>query len=171
MTEEQQEMTDHNKLEEEVKEYKDKYLRVLAEMDNTRKRLQKEKQEMTRFAVENVVAEILLPIDNLENALKFTENLSDEMKMWAQGFQMILGQFKEVLSNHGVTPFHSQGTLFDPNLHHAIETEETSDQPEGMILQEYVKGYRCGDRTVRPARVKVAVTIKEELSKEAQENQ
>src|SRR5579863_6834236 len=86
-------------LEEELKEYKEKYLRLLADVDNTRKRMQKEKQEMTRFAVDNVISEILGPIDNLENALQFTQHMSDEMRNWAQGFLMILGQFKDVLAN------------------------------------------------------------------------
>src|SRR5579871_5110982 len=108
--------------EDELKEYKEKYLRLLAEIDNTRKRMQKEKQEMTRFAVDNVIAEILGPIDSLENALQFTQHLSEEMRNWAQGFLMILGQFKDVLANHGVTSFHSEGTLFNPQIHHAIET-------------------------------------------------
>ncbi len=143
-------------LNEEIIDYKDKYLRSLAEADNARKRLQKEKQDMTRFAVENVISEILSPIDNLENALNCTAHLSDEMRSWAQGFQMILGQFKEVLSNHGVTSFHSEGNLFDPHLHYAIEIEETDTHPDGTILREFVKGYKSGDRILRPARVKVA---------------
>lgn len=140
----------------EVIDYKDKYLRSLAEAENARKRMQKEKQDMTRFAVENVITEILTPIDNLENALRCTEHLSDELRNWAQGFQMILGQFKEVLSNHGIVAFHAEGTPFDPHIHHAIEIEETESHPDGTILQEFVKGYRSGDRTLRPARVKVA---------------
>jgi molecular chaperone GrpE len=143
--------------EEELKEYKEKYLRLLAEIDNTRKRMQKEKQEMTRFAVDNVIAEILGPIDNLENALQFTKALSEEMQNWAQGFLMILGQFKDVLANHGVTAFHSEGMQFNPQMHHAIETEVTTEKPEGTILKEYIKGYRSGDHIIRPASVKVAV--------------
>ncbi len=142
--------------EEELKEYKEKYLRLLAEMDNTRKRMQKERQEMTKFAVENVISEILGPIDNLETALTCAENMSSEIKNWALGFSMILEQFKEVISNHGVTPFASEGSLFDPHLHYAIETEETLEKPEGTIVKEFVKGYRSKERTVRPARVKVA---------------
>ena len=145
-------------LEKELEECKDKYLRLLAEMDNTRKRLQKEKLEMTRFAIDNVIAEILGPIDNLENALKFSNRMSDETKNWASGFQMILGQFKDVLSNHGVSAFQSEGMAFDPHLHYAIEVEETDLQPEGTILQEFVKGYKSEGRTIRPARVKVAKT-------------
>lgn len=147
-------------LEQEMTEYKDKYLRTLADMENTRKRMQKEKQEMTRFAVDNVLTELLPPIDNLENALKFAGNMSDEIRQWAIGFEMILGQFKEVLHNHGVTSFVSEGEFFDPHLHHAIEIEETDAHPEGMILKEFVKGYRHKEHTIRPARVKVAQSIK-----------
>ena len=142
----------------EEEDYRQKYLRLLAEIDNTRKRMQKERQEMTRFAIDNVMSEILGPIDNLENALQYTANLSSELRTWAQGFQMILGQFKEVLTNNGVTPIVAEGALFDPNLHEAIESEQTAEKPEGTILKEFVKGYRSGDRTVRPARVKVAVS-------------
>ena len=162
MTEEQLENTSTEpqkplNLEEELKDYKEKYLRLLADLDNTRKRMQKERQEMTRYAVENVLVEILSPIDNLENALGFAQNMSEEVRNWAQGFTMILGQFKDVLNNHGVVPFHSEGKNFDPQLHYAIETEESAETPEGTILKEYVKGYCNGDRTVRPARVKVSV--------------
>ncbi len=143
-------------MEKELQEYKDKYLRLLAEMENTRKRLIKEKQEMTRFAVENVIADILTPMDNLENALKCAEQMSPEVRNWALGFEMILGQFKDVLTSHGIAPFSSLGKLYDPFIHEAVETEETTEHPEGTVIQEYVRGYKNGDRTVRPARVKVA---------------
>jgi len=155
MTEENTASEPQQKKEEE--EYKEKYLRLLAEIDNTRKRMQKEKQEMTRFAVDNVIAEILGPIDSLENALQFTQHMSEEMRNWAQGFLMILGQFKDVLANHGVTAFHSEGMPFNPQMHHAIETEVSTEKPEGTVLKEYVKGYRSGDHIIRPASVKVAV--------------
>lgn len=143
-------------LEEELKEYKDKYLRLLAEMENTRKRMQKEKQETSRFSVENVISEFLSPLDNFENALGFAENMSGEVRNWALGFNMILNQFKEVLNSHGVSAFKSEGTPFDPHKHEAVETEETDKAPEGTVLQEFVRGYKSGDRTIRPARVKVA---------------
>lgn len=159
-------------LETELKECKDKYVRLLAEMENSHKRLQKEKQEMTRFAVENVIADFLLPMDNLENALKFSQKMSEETMNWARGFEMILAQFKDVLGNHGVTAFHSQGNHFDPHLHEAVEVEETPDHPEGVVIQEYVKGYRSGPRTIRPARVKVAKPpLSPAATSESNENQ
>jgi molecular chaperone GrpE len=141
---------------EEGIDYKDKYLRLLAEMENTRKRMQKEKLDTMRFAVENVLTDIIAPMDNLEGALKSATQMSSEVANWAAGFGMILSQFKDILQQHGVAPFTSQGERFDPHQHEAVETEETADAPEGTILQEYIKGYRCGDRVIRPARVKVA---------------
>lgn len=143
-------------VQEEVVDYKDKYLRLLAEMENTRKRMQKEKLETMRFAVENVLTDIIAPMDNLENALNSAAQMSSEVANWAAGFGMILSQFKDVLQQNGVAPFVSEGQLFDPHQHEAVEMEETVDSPEGTILKEFIKGYRCGDRIIRPARVKVA---------------
>jgi molecular chaperone GrpE len=144
-------------MENELKECKDKYLRLLAETENARKRLQKEKQESVRYAIDNILSEILDPVDNMENALKSTQNMSDEVKNWARGFQMILSQFKDVLAQNGVTEFHSKGETFDPHLHEAVETETTEEHPEGTILHEFVRGYKSGDRVLRPSRVKVAM--------------
>lgn len=144
------------RLREEVKEYKDKYLRQLAEMENMRKRLQKEKQELTDYAVSNLLAEFLSPIDHMETALKHTENMSDEVKHWGLGFKMILTQFKDVLALNGVEAMQSQGKPFDPHLHEAIETVETQEYQPGTIVEECVKGYKMKDKVIRPARVKVA---------------
>jgi len=124
---------------------------------------------MTRFAIENVIAEILLPIDTLENALGFTDQMSEDTRNWAKGFEMILSQFKEILSNHNITSFHSEGEQFDPHKHEAVEMEETDDYPEGTIIQEFLKGYKSGDRTVRAARVKVAKAPKQESEEETKE--
>lgn len=144
------------KLEEEIKEHEKKYLLLLAEMENSRKRMQREKVEMNRFAVENVIADFLTPIDQMEKALGFTENMSPEVKNWAIGFQMILGQFKEVLTQNGVTAYQSEGEVFNPHKHEAMETEETTEHKDGTILKEFVKGYQSGDRVIRVARVKIA---------------
>lgn len=145
-------------IQEEVQEddFKDKYQRALAEMENMRKRMAKEKQEMIRFGVENAIAEFLPVIDQLENALRFADAGSNEVKNWAMGFQMILSQFREVLHNHGITTYHSEGNLFDPTYHEAVEVENTDRVPEGVILQEFTKGYKSLTRVIRPARVKVA---------------
>jgi molecular chaperone GrpE len=143
--------------EELVEEnWKDKYLRTLAEQENMRKRMQKEKQEMISFGIENAISEFLPAIDNLENALRFGMSAEGVVKNWAIGFEMILSQFKEVLYNHGIVSFHSEGNLFDPTYHEAVEIVETTEHPDGMIMHEFTKGYKSATRTLRAARVKVA---------------
>lgn len=137
-------------------DFKEKYVRTLAEMENMRKRMQREKQEMAKFGIENSIAEFLPAIDNFENALRFAEQATGEVKSWAVGFQMILAQFKEVLHNHGISVFHSEGHLFNPEFHEAVEIIETDEHPDGTVLQEFTKGYKSHARVIRPARVKVA---------------
>lgn len=149
-------------LKKDAAECKDKYLRLLAEMDNMRKRLQKERQEMIQYAIQNVIVEFLAPLDHLENALKFADQASDEVKHWALGFQMILNQFKDVLTNNGVSPFSSEGMIFDPHCHEAVDTLPTNDFPQGTIVTESIKGYKMGGKTIRPARVTVAMPMPRE---------
>jgi molecular chaperone GrpE len=150
------------RLKKEASEYKDKYLRALAEIENTRKRLSKEKLESQSYAVQNIVADLLQPIDHFEQALKHAEKANKEIAHWAFGFEMILQQLRSVLTDHGAVPFDSLGVLFDPHLHEAVETEEKGEVPEGTIIEEFQKGYKLGGRTIRAARVKVATRLKEE---------
>jgi molecular chaperone GrpE len=150
------EVSEMDKIKEELEECRDKYLRQIAESENMRKRLQKEKQEGAQYAVSNILSEFLSPIDHMENALKFTQSMSDEVKHWGLGFQMILTQFKDVLANNGVQPVEAMGKEFDPNVHEAIEMVEGSESPPGIVVEECVKGYKMGSKLIRPARVKVA---------------
>lgn len=143
-------------LEKSLQECQDKYLRLLAESENTRKRMQKERQDLTKYAVENLIVDFLHPLDSFEKALQFAENMSEDVKNWAIGFEMILNQFKQALINHGVTDFESVGNGFDPHLHEAVEMVETTQYPPGKVVHEFLRGYRMGDRIIRPARVKVA---------------
>lgn len=143
-------------LQKELLEYKDKYLWLLADAENARKRLQKEKQELTRYAVERLIVDLLRPLDNLENALRFAQDMTDEVRNWAFGFQMILTQFRDVLAQHGVVSFESLGKQFDPHQHEALEMIESTTHLPGTVIEESVRGYKMGDRTIRAARVKVA---------------
>lgn len=148
------EQWDH--LQNELKEYKDKNLRILAESENTRKRLQKEKTEMQSYAKENLICEFLNPIDHFEKALSFKEQQSDEVKSWMMGFEMILTQFKDILNQNEIRPIESAGRPFDPYFHEAMEAEETTKYVPNTIIKEHVKGYMIGERVIRPAKVKVA---------------
>jgi molecular chaperone GrpE len=150
--------------EEAKDDYKNKYLLLLADMENTRKRMLKEKQDSIKYSLDRIVSDFLIPMDNLEGALKFTksDNVSSDVKNWAFGFEMILGQFKEALSHHGVTSFESLGQAFDPNQHQAIEMVEV-EGPENIVIEECVKGYKREDRIIRPARVKVSKKITKQM--------
>jgi molecular chaperone GrpE len=164
-------MTDENKAHEEPvdlatsqeqvpsdeENYKDKYLRLLADMENMRKRMSREKLDSVKYSLDSIVCDFLIPLDNLENALKYTkgDSVSAELKNWAFGFEMIVTQFKEALSHHGVTAFESVGQAFDPLKHQALEMIET-DGPEDVVVEECLKGYKREDRIIRPARVKVS---------------
>lgn len=146
----------------ELEEAKRKYLSTLAELENMRKRLQKERIEMTKFAVDEVIADFIEPIEQLEKAMGFASQMSHEVQNWALGFTMILGQFKQVIQEHGITSFGTKGDHFDPHLHEAIEAIATDEAPDGIILEILCKGYRSSDRMIRPAKVKVAKSPKKE---------
>jgi molecular chaperone GrpE len=155
-------------LQKELNVCQDKYLRLLAESENSRKRMQKERHELTQYAVENVLVEFLHPLDNFQNALKFAESMSDEVKNWAIGFEMILSQLKQVLASHGVEEYSSIGQPFDPHFHEAVEMIESPEHKPGVVVSETIKGYKVGDRPIRAAKVKVSKSP-EELPKEDKE--
>lgn len=168
---------EYERLSNEVKDYKDKYMRLLAETENSHKRLQKEKQGLMKFAIQDLVTDILRPLDQFENALAFADQAPEEVRNWAIGFQMILSQFKDVFVNHGVTSYSANvGDHFDPHFHEAVEMVETEEYQPGTIMKEFVKGYKMGDRTIRPAHVQVAKAPEkkepecEEKSPETEEN-
>ncbi|SCA62394.1 Protein GrpE [Chlamydiales bacterium SCGC AG-110-M15] len=169
---------EYQTLVKEAEEFKEKYWRLLAESENSRKRLQKERQEMNQYTIRNVLMEFLQPLDTFEVALNSAEHSgSDELKNWAMGFHMIMDQFKDILNNYNVKPFTAEGLHFDPHHHEAVETVETEEHPDGLIMQEFLRGYKMGDKTIRPARVKVAKTPKaktpestENLSDETKES-
>lgn len=157
-------------LKKEVQEHKDKYLRLLAEQENMRKRLLKERDTLIQHAKDDLINDFLTPIDHLETALSITQNSSPEVKQWAIGFEMILGQFKEALENNGVKSFASIGHLYDPHFHEVIETIESTEHPPGTIIKEKLRGYRRGDKALRASHVVVAkepvITAKEESTNE-----
>lgn len=145
-------------LEKEIKKLKcengelnDKYLRVVAEYDNFRKRSQKEKEGIYAEALSDSVKEILPLLDNLERASSFAE--TDKL---AEGFGLILKTIPEVLEKMGVECYGEKGESFDPNLHNAIMHEENDDYGENEIIDVFQKGYRTGDKIIRYAMVKVA---------------
>lgn len=138
-------------------EYKEKYLRLLAENENTRRRVQRESQEAIRYAAQKIILDLLDPFDNFEKALYHAGySPSEDVRNWAIGFKMIHQQFKEWLSAQGVHSFVSKGQPFNAQLHEAVETVATQQAREGTVIEEYTKGYKMHDRVLRPAKVSIA---------------
>ncbi len=146
--------------EEQITELTDKYMRALAEVDNTRKRTIKEKEDYIKYAKREAV-EIFLPVlDNLDRAVHAT-TVTDNIEGMKKGIEMVIKQFDDVLKDMGAKEIHTKG-VFDPDVHHVIHKEHVDGKKEGEILEVYQKGYTIDGITIRPARVKVAVKDREE---------
>ena len=140
-----------SELEKAVSEEKEKYLRMLAEYDNFRKRSQREREGIYTDAVSDVVGQILPIADNLERAGKYADG-----EKVAEGLRLTMNALNECLTKLGVTAFGAPGDTFDPNLHNAIMHEEDESRGEGEIVEVFQPGYKRGDKIIRYAMVKVA---------------
>lgn len=135
------------KAEQQVKEAQDKWLRQLAEFENFRKRTNQEKQGMYNNGVRDTIEKFLPVIDNFERAVKATED---------KGVEMILKQIMEVMASLGVEEIPAENQTFDPNVHSAVMHIEDESCDENVIVEVFQKGYRHGDKVIRPSMVKVA---------------
>ncbi len=133
----------------------DRLLRLQAEFDNYRKRMEKERIEYIKFANEGIIKELLSVADNFERALNSTSRAHD-FNVLHQGVEMILKQLQELLKEKGITKIEAVGIQFDPNKHEAIAEVETSEHPDHFVVEELQKGYMLNGRVIRPAAVKVA---------------
>ena len=140
--------------EEQVKQLQDRVLRLAAETENTRKRLERERSEGICFANESLIRELLPVLDNLERAIQHSEQKSDFDSL-LEGVRMTLKAFSDVLGRFGCVPFEAVGQAFDPRYHEAMMQQEASG-PENTVLQEFQKGYKLNDRLLRPAMVVVS---------------
>ncbi len=132
----------------------DKYLRERAEMDNFRKRQERVATDRVRREKREMLGKVLEVVDNLERALVYQDTMDRDALQ--QGMRMLQWQLNELLKMEGLTPVSSVGEPFDPYVHEAIETVASSEHPEGVVVEEVRKGYKLGDETLRPARVKVS---------------
>ena len=146
-------VNEYAKLEEELAEAKDKYVRLFAEYDNYRKRTAKEKTETYSNASAKCIENLLPVIDSFERSLEF--ECSDEN--FKNGMSMIFGQIKEFLNKMNVTEIEALGAEFDPNFHNAIQQLDGTDYASNHVCQVFQKGYMIGDKLIRPAMVAVAV--------------
>ena len=135
-----------------LREQEDKYMRLLAEYDNYRKRSQKEKETAWTTAKADTAKEFLPVYDNLERALK--QETADEA--YAKGVQMIMTQFKTTLEKLGIQEIPALGETFDPNLHNAVMHIEDENLGENVVAEVFQTGFQTGDKIIRHAMVKVA---------------
>ena len=144
------------KLQKELDELNDKYLRLMSEYANYQTRTAKEKAARYADAMVDAVAELLPIGDNLERALK-TEVTTEEAVKFKEGIEMVMKQFNDCLEKLGVTPIKAEGEQFDPNIHNAIMHIEDETIDDNTVVEEFMKGYMYkGDRVVRHSMVKVA---------------
>jgi len=136
----------------EEEELNIRYLRLAADFQNYRKRVEKEKSDIYAYANEKIVVEMLDVIDNFERALEH----SNDNEGFMEGMNMIFRQFKGVLERNGVEEMNALGEPFDPNVHHAVLTESSVEYESGKVTQVLQKGYMLNKKVIRPAMVKVA---------------
>jgi molecular chaperone GrpE len=149
-------------LRKENEELRDKYLRKLAEMENLRKRLQREREEFHKFALSDFLRELLVVLDNFERALQKRDQADG--KSFQEGVDLIYRQYLELLKRRGVRPIEVEDRRFDPNIHHAVLTEESETISEPQVAEVLQRGFWLEDRLLRPAMVKVLVPAKREES-------
>ena len=143
-----------DKLEEELKQSEDKYLRLYAEFENFKRRKNKEIETNNVYKSQKVITEILPSLDNLERALQ-VESDNEEIKSLLKGVEMVYEGLLNVLKSEGVELIETENAQFDPNYHHAVMQDEDSEKESGVILDTFQKGYKLKDRVIRPAMVKV----------------
>jgi molecular chaperone GrpE len=147
-----------DKLQEKTKEAEENYARLLrmaADMENLKKRQERERAELLQYANENLIKELLPVVDNLERALEHGRQLETPAPL-LEGIDMVYQGFLKALGKFGVTPLESVGQQFDPAFHNAVMQEETDQVPDCSVTKELQKGYLMNQRLLRPAMVVVA---------------
>ena len=159
--------TAEDKLKEEVKTLKEEKIRVLAEMENLRKRFDREKVDSIKYGSVNFARDILSPGDNLERALSSINKEDDypqSIKNLIEGLLMVKKELSTALEKNGITKIDTLNKKFDPNLHQAMMEIENDNLDEGVVVQEIQIGYMMHDRLLRPAMVGVSKKSKQEIN-------
>ena len=147
-----------NAKEKECRENWDRFLRERADLENYRKRVNKEKEELLNYGNKSLIEDILPVLDSLERALAHATE--DGLGALVEGIRMTHGMLLTTLRKFGVTPVESAGAVFDPAFHQAMAQVPTDDYPANTVVEEYQKGYLLKERLLRPAMVTVAVAPK-----------
>ena len=171
-TEEENEESEEERLQEEVRTLKEDKIRVLAEMENLRKRFDREKIDSIKYGSVNFARDILSPGDNLERALSAINQEEDHpqsIKNLIEGLKMVQKEFSSALEKNGISKINSMNEKFDPNLHQAMMEVERDDLDEGIVVQEIQTGYMMHDRLLRPAMVGVSKKPKQNNTSDSED--
>ena len=145
----------NDKLQEEYDKLNQQYIRLAADFDNYRKRQEQERENLIRFGTETTLKGLLEVLDNFERGQKALEKVEDCEKV-KESFNLVHKQVCETLSKLGLEEIKAIGEEFDPNFHEAVMQTPTNEHPENTIITELQKGYKLGDKVLRPALVNVA---------------
>lgn len=145
-------LLEKEKLEKELADTKDSYMRILAEYDNFRKRSQKEKESAYNDSKASTLALLLPVIDNFDRAI---DNKTDDIEVYRKGIEMTYNQLKDIFNKLDVVSFGEIGEEFNPEIHNAVMTAENPDLPENSISAVFEKGYKMGERVLRFASVQI----------------
>ena len=155
---EAEEVTDEvdevTQLKEQVTEAENKYVRLLADYDNFKRRSALDKEALQKYKSQSVLTNLIPVMDNFSRALA-VEAKTEEARTMMEGMDMIYRSLLEALTTEGLTEIEAQDQEFDPNFHQAIMTDKDEDKPSGVVLEELQKGYILKDRVLRPSMVKV----------------
>lgn len=146
--------SEYDQLVAESQENKDKYMRLFAEFENARKRMEREKMEFAKYANEEILVDLLGVFDNLERSLHFAQQNNAESLI--KGLEMVIKEAQEIFKKNGVVAIEADGKIFDPHCHEILMQEENDELEEGTILQELQKGYMMDERVIRTTKVKVS---------------
>ncbi|MDI6758225.1 MAG: nucleotide exchange factor GrpE [Candidatus Omnitrophota bacterium] len=151
--------SEYLKLKEEAiaaKEYSDRTLRLQADFENMRKRLEKEKQDFVRFANEEIILELLNILDDLERVVDLAQAQHQDLNAFLKGVEMILAHLYEMLKKNGIKPIEAEGKPFNPHYHEALMQVENKDLAEHTIVEELQKGYLLNEKVIRTTKAKVS---------------
>ncbi len=156
---------------EELKEVKDKHVRLYAEFDNARKRMEREKEEFVKYAAEGLIVEFLEVHDDLERSVAAAkQEIKDGNSSLIKGLEMVKNRTEEFLKKNGVRPMKALGQTFDHNCHEVMMQQETTEHEDNTVIEVFQQGYYLGDKVVRTAKVKLAKNNSSQPSKESEEN-
>lgn len=143
-------------LKAQLEDFKDKYLRAHAEMDNMKKRMQRDKQEIIKFGTERLLKDFLRVYDAIEKSIAMALELHPDDENFIQGLRMTEKLMLETLKKNNVEPIETENMPFDPNYHDAMMQVQRDDVVQGMVVNEIEKGFMVHDRVLRPAKVTVS---------------